>query len=162
MARLPPRYEHPPDFEVKPLKSYRTATERQVAEALNIECGDHDSLLNSKSEFGRNAIAIMDTRFKDKIWGQKTSKYDSGNTDTGSGNNNKRFADKTLSAGDTDFASQCSQRRKCQRQEKETDPVNVATESGNRRLQRTRGMATTSFILGFTDNRTVGNTKNSK
>ena len=46
----------PPPFTVEKLASHRSATERQIGEALEIEKGDFDELLNSKSEWGMNRI----------------------------------------------------------------------------------------------------------
>ena len=46
----------PPKFKVEKLGTYKTATERQIAEALEIEKGAQDELLNSKSEWGNNKI----------------------------------------------------------------------------------------------------------
>ena len=37
-----------PEYEVKVLKTFRSATERQVSEAMSIEGGDFDLLLNLK------------------------------------------------------------------------------------------------------------------
>ena len=65
-------------------------------------------------------------------------------------NANKRLADSNVSAGasDDNFSRQYSQRRKRLRTDSEKAPVQVATESGNRVIQRTREVATQpSFLL---------------
>ena len=51
-----PEKEAPPKYTVSNLGSYNSATERQLAEALAIERGDYDNLLNSKAEWGKNKI----------------------------------------------------------------------------------------------------------
>ena len=48
--------ETPPKFIVSKLGNYSSATERQLAEALAIERGEYNNLLNSKAEWGRNRI----------------------------------------------------------------------------------------------------------
>ena len=51
-----PEKEDPPAFTVAKLASFRSATERQISEALEIERGEYDELLNSKAEWGMNKI----------------------------------------------------------------------------------------------------------
>ena len=51
-----PEMGDPPPFTVDKVAAHRSATERQIGEALEIEKGDYDELLNSKSEWGMNRI----------------------------------------------------------------------------------------------------------
>ena len=140
-----------------------------MAEALNIESGEHDILLNSKTEFGRNAISVMNTRFGDKVWGQGTGNTslqvadNLGATPPDPDKSNKRLADRSASAdsgmGD-EFSSQYSQRRKRHRTDSELTPVPEATASNPRRLQRNTDVATeTRPILDRSGEQHAGNTE---
>ena len=57
----------PPKFKVKVLSSHLSATERQVAEAIRIEDGGYDNLLNSKAEWGANKIPRQKLVVEDQI-----------------------------------------------------------------------------------------------
>ena len=146
--------DKPTSFEVKALRTYKTATERQVAEALNIERGDHDIIMNSKSEFGRNAIAVLSTRFGDRMWDRGGDNITPRDTD-----NKKRLADITLSAPEnqTDFSSQYSQRRKRLKIEKDKEKASalLATASGNSDVQRQQDVATDSPSLSCSGPTTI-------
>ena len=50
------RDEREPEFSVKVMGSHRSSTERQIWEALEIEKGDYDHLINNKSEWGMNCL----------------------------------------------------------------------------------------------------------
>ena len=74
--RLMHQGEDPPKFSVKVLSTHKSATERQVAEAIEIEEGRFDTLLNSKSEWGQNRIPTQKTTVKGEIWESLHSRID--------------------------------------------------------------------------------------
>ena len=60
--------EQAPSFSVKVVSKHRSATERQISEALLIEDGVFDNLLNSKTEWGGNRIPRQKTTIQDEVW----------------------------------------------------------------------------------------------
>ena len=59
--------EAEPEFTVEVIKSHRSATERQIWEALQIQGGKHDELINSKSEWGMNCLVRQETAFDREV-----------------------------------------------------------------------------------------------
>ena len=137
-----------PKYEVKVLKTFRSATERQVSEALSIEGGDYDLLLNSKTELGRNAIAVQKTGYGDRLWDLYR-----GATETETVESKKRTVPNALTRVDPEkseqstFCSQYSQRRKRLRTEivKES-PDDRAGPDDSRTSQKNRVLAETSLL----------------
>ena len=104
--------------------------------------------MNSKTEFGRNAIAVQNTRYGDKIWSPDgDTLYRDADVDThgADSNTNKRLGDTIVSPADNqtdndesddfldDFSSQYTQRKKRKRTEKVlASEILATTSSGNR------------------------------
>ena len=59
--------EESPSFSIKVLGSWTTSTKLQIAEALEMERGDYDNLLNSKTEWGMNSVPRQRNTFKDGL-----------------------------------------------------------------------------------------------
>ena len=59
--------EAEPEFTVEVIRSHRSATERQIWEALQIQGGKHDELINSKSEWGMNCLVRQETAFDREV-----------------------------------------------------------------------------------------------
>ena len=133
-----------------------------MSEALAIESGDYDLLLNSKSEFGRNAIAVQNTRFGDRLWeqrdrepypGDRSGQSDrSGQPDSSVKQGTKRTGDSSLTPetdqvnnDDTEFLTQYSQRRKRQRTERRQEATEDIVILKPRRSQCNSELANTSF-----------------
>ena len=60
--------QEPPDFRFKCLKTFKTSTERQVAEAVFIENLPCDIIMNSKAEYRHNSLIRHRIEFKGVIW----------------------------------------------------------------------------------------------
>ena len=110
-----------PRFSAVKVGSYRTSTERQIREAIRIDAAEYDHLLNSKSEWGQNAIPRQATTLNDEIWekpnmGKKPQEEDAPNGDK-----------KRVPQPEGPFESQYSQRRKRLREEKQGQQIG-ATE----------------------------------
>ena len=58
----------PPKFQAKKLGSYQTSTERQIREALVIQKGDYDNIMNSNSEWGEYLIPRQTASYMDSKW----------------------------------------------------------------------------------------------
>ena len=101
-----------PKFSVKLTGSCLSSTERQLKEALEIEYGQYDRLMNSKSEFGNNCVVRQLVRLGETILDEKN---DSEPERTGEKNDN---VEPTVMQNNsqTDFERQFSQRRRNQRQ----------------------------------------------
>ena len=58
--------EEAPDFSVKPLKTHKYSTERQICEALQIDKYKCDQLMNSKKEYGSNSVIRQTVLYRDQ------------------------------------------------------------------------------------------------
>ena len=63
-----------PQFTVKSTGGYKSATERQIREALAIDSGDYNRLMNSKKEYGANCIVRQTVMFRDTVVDENTQK----------------------------------------------------------------------------------------
>ena len=63
--------EEPPRFSHKVIRSFRTSTERQVFEAVQINNIKCDQILNSKAEYRHNALVRQTIEFRGEIWEQE-------------------------------------------------------------------------------------------
>ena len=59
--------EEEPDFSVKKTGKFKTCTERQIREALAIDGGKQQRLMNSKKEYGSNCIVRQSVVFRDSL-----------------------------------------------------------------------------------------------
>ena len=109
----------PPKFTVKILSSHKSATERQISEAIAIEESDYDNLLNSKSEWGMNAIPRQKTVVDDQVQG-RNKPPETANASTANSQNQVQRAKRSQendppdpgSTSNSTFSAQLSQRRK--------------------------------------------------
>ena len=67
-AKCHPERTEAPIFSFNVGRTYRTSTERQVAEAIRIETTECVNLLNSKSEYRHNPIVRQTIEFRGEIW----------------------------------------------------------------------------------------------
>ena len=109
----------PPKYVVKVISSHKSATERQIAEAIAIENENYDNLLNSKSEWGQNSIPRQKTVVADYVQGQNKQEASpqTANLDVSSQKPSQR--PKRSADDDSTFLGQFSQRKKRQRLENE-------------------------------------------
>ena len=163
-----------PKYEVKVLKTFKSATERQVSEALAIESGEYDLLLNSKTEFGRNAIAVQNTRFGDRLWEQRDREPDPGDRSGQSGQSDRSAEQGTKRTGDSsktpetnqienddrDFLNQYSQRRKKQRTERQQEATENSAVWKSRRSQSNSKMASSTTFRNLNTLNTSDNARN--
>ena len=61
-----------PEFKFSSVKTFKTSTERQDAEAIMIDNSPAEELLNSKAEYGHNPIISQTTELKGAIWQDPT------------------------------------------------------------------------------------------
>ena len=107
-----------PKFTIKVLGKYKTAAERQVREALLINNNRFDYLLNSKAEYGSNAVARQIVSYGDKILEEKKEEVELGEQQRDRDPDNIINTRQTINReGLPPFMSQYSQRVKVKRQE---------------------------------------------
>ena len=107
-----------PKFTIKVLGRYKTAAERQVREALLINNNRFDYLLNSKAEYGSNAVARQIVSYGDKILEEKKEEGELGEQQGDRGPDNTTNTRQTLDKeGLPPFMSQYSQRVRIKRQD---------------------------------------------
>ena len=110
--------EDPPDFSYKVVHKCRTATERQIWEALEMEGFKGHISMNGKAEWGRNFLPTRVIFHREEVWSPEEEKE---KEEKGSENSRKR---KTINtereeervSGDN-FSNQLSQRRKKRKEE---------------------------------------------
>ena len=98
---------------VEVIKSHRTSTERQIWEALQIQGGDHDELINNKSEWGMNCLVRQETAYDREVV------IDRGGEEVNS--DRMPFPDRTsreVTQSSSNFNTQFRQRQKLARTEK--------------------------------------------
>ena len=66
---------------MKPLETYKYSTNRQIAEALQIDKYQRDQLMNSKKEYGANSVIRQTVLFRDQIAEKMTSQPSNQHTD---------------------------------------------------------------------------------
>ena len=59
--------EAEPEFSVEVLGCHRSSTERQIKEALEIQRGKYDELINNKSEWGMNCLVRHGTKYDKEV-----------------------------------------------------------------------------------------------
>ena len=107
-----------PRFTIKCLGRYKTAAERQVREALLINNNRFDYLLNSKAEYGSNAVARQIVSYGDKILEERKEEGELGEQQGDKGPDNTTNTRQTLDKeGLPPFMSQYSQRTRVKRQD---------------------------------------------
>ena len=106
-----------PRFTAKKVGAYKTSTVRQIREAIRIDAADYHHLMNSKSEWGQNAIPRQTTTLNDEIWENANlrKKFQEEDSTKDAPNGEKKRA--TQPEGP--FEQQYSQRRKRLREEKQ-------------------------------------------
>ena len=100
--------EDEPRFSVKLVGSCISSTERQIKEALGIEFGKFDKLMNSKSEFGNNCIVRQMVRLGETVVDERFEHKNAVKNDVTPTENAEEISL-------TDFDRQFSQRRRKQR-----------------------------------------------
>ena len=112
-----PENHQEPDFIVKKVGAYLSSTERQIREAIRIDMAQYDHLMNSKGEWGQNAIPRQRTTLNDELWEKPNPGKD--NQDEQQGGANPPNGDKKrVPPPEGLFEQQYSQRRKRIREEK--------------------------------------------
>ena len=76
-----PEEEEAPIFDYKCLRSYKTSTERQVAEAVFIDSIPYDIILNSKAEYRHNSLVRHRIEFKGAILQDSIEQTEKDNTE---------------------------------------------------------------------------------
>ena len=59
--------EAEPEFSVEVLGCHRSSTERQIKEALEIQRGKYDELINNKSKWGMNCLVRHGTKYDKEV-----------------------------------------------------------------------------------------------
>ena len=108
--------EEPPVYLYKIIRKCKTATQRQLIEALRIEGFEGDIAMNSKGEWGRNFVPRRVVFHQDEVWEPETTNDQP--------KLNKRKNSEQEVSGDN-FVSQLSQRRKRSRIEKIAQSVRL-------------------------------------
>ena len=103
-----------PKFSVKRLGTYLSGLERQIREALAIQAGEYDNLLNSKSEWAMNAIPRQRVVYKDVLWEQDPAKEENGARNRPPDDNDPPDESKRM-LEPSEFENQYTQRKKRRR-----------------------------------------------
>ena len=144
--------EGQPEFRVEVLGTHRSATERQISEALAIQRGQYDELINNKSEWGMNCLVRHGTVFDREVRTATNVATEEREEDTRSDTNQN--VDLQQHQSESTFIVQFRQRKLAAR----------STETGQERYQkRGREMLLPSDLLAGQGNvRTDGNIQNRK
>ena len=100
-----------PEFTVKCTGSYKMSTERQIREALAIDAGDYDRLMNSKKEYGANCVVRQVVVFRDTVVVEQNEQNESEDDET-IVRNELQSQEKSSKEEESTFISQYSQRVK--------------------------------------------------